>query len=106
MAKEYWLEWVRYNDFMKGESLPGGTNSLKMARLTAADYVKVNHPIDIDGSDEIVAKFGKFAYVVKEVKMNGRRVNVKIRILKDGSLSKTKITKASIIPDSVIKGWD
>lgn len=101
MAKEYWLEWIREDDAMKGSSLPGGYTSLKEARLAAAHYVKVKHPIDIDGSNEIVAKFGKTAYVIVDRYIWGNtRVKMKIRILKDGSLSKAKLGMADVLKPS------
>lgn len=102
MAKTYWLEWLREDDAMKGSSLPGGYTSLKEARLAAAHYVKVKHPIDIDGSNEFVAKIGKTAYVIVERDIwgnTGFKIStwVKIRILKDGSLSKAKLGMADVL---------
>ena len=104
MAKEYWLEWIKEKDAMKGPALPGGYRTLKEARSAAAYYVKAHHPIDIDGSNEIVAKIDNVPYVIVDRYIWGNtRVKMKIRILKDGSLSKAKTGMKDILSDPVLK---
>ena len=101
MAKEYWLEWARMDDFEKGIGLPGGYSTLKEARIGAVKNVKKNHPIVVDGN--LIMRLGAKVYQVKNVKMNGNYVYVRIPILKDGSLSKTKPTKSDIVSKSDLK---
>lgn len=107
MAKEYWLDWARMDDAMKGyprgSVLPGGFKTLKEARQYAADLVKANHPI-IAGED-LIMKFGSRAYYIKSVKMNGDYVYVRIPILKDGSLSRVKPTTKDIVKKSEMS-WE
>lgn len=102
MAKYYWLQWSRYDDSTKGRALPGGYTSLNDARKSAMHYAKVNHPIDIDGSDDIVVKFGKEFYTLRYRRIGNSYTHIRIRILKDGSLSKAKPTKADIVPYSMM----
>lgn len=104
MAKTYWLDWARMDDTQRGESLPGGTSSLKEARLCAAEYVKVNHPI-IVGGDDLIMKFGRKVYCIKSV-WNGKQfVYYRIPILKDGSLSRVKPTAKDIVKKSEMS-WE
>ena len=102
MAKEYWLQWVRYDDSHNKDDLPGGYTSLKEARKDAMTYAKVNHPIDIDGSDDIVVKFGREFYTLRYRRIGKTYTHIRIRILKDGSLSNVKPTKADIVPYSMM----
>lgn len=102
MAKEYWLQWVRYDDSHNKDDLPGGYTSLKDARKDAMAYAKVNHPIDIDGSDDIVVKFGREFYTLRYRRIGKTYTHIRIRILKDGSLSNVKPTKADIVPYSMM----
>ena len=101
MAKTYWLEWARMDDFEKGIGLPGGYSTLKEARIGAVKNVKKNHPIVVDGN--LIMRLGAKVYQVKNVKMNGNYVYVRIPILKDGSLSKMKPTKSDIVSKSDLK---
>ena len=98
MARGYDLQWVREDDWHKaGDMLPGGYTSLNEARKAAMRYAKVNHPIDIDGSDDIVVKFGKEFYTLRYRRIGKKYTHIRIRILKDGSLSKARPTKADIV---------
>ena len=83
---EYWLYWSKFEDNNKRPGLPGGFRTLKDARECAYDNVVTNHPIEIDGSGEIIKKVKGIVYSEK----SGRSGPVCQRVLKDGSLSKTK----------------
>lgn len=102
MAKDYWLMWARYDDSHSRENLPGGYTSLKDARKDAMAYAKVNHPIIIDGSDDLVVKFGRDFYTLRYRRIGNSYTHIRIRILKDGSLSKVRPTKADIVPYSMM----
>lgn len=83
---DYWLYWSKFEDNNKRPGLPGGFRTLKDARECAYENVVTNHPIEIDGSGEIIKKVKGIVYSEK----SGRSGPVRQRVLKDGSLSKTK----------------
>lgn len=101
MAKSYWLEWARMDDFEKSVGLPGGFTSIKDARLCAVANAKKDHPIVVDGN--LIMRLGNKVYQVKSVKINGDYVYVRIPILKDGSLSKVKPTRSDIVSKADLK---
>lgn len=65
-------------------------------------FAKVNHPIIIDGSDDLVVKFGREFYTLRYRRIGKTYTHIRIPILKDGSLSNVKPTKADIVPYSMM----
>lgn len=102
MTKSYWLEWARMDDFSKYPGLPGGFTSVKDARLCAVANAKKDHPININNGETIV-KIGNSGYVLKSVKINNKYQIVKVRVLKDGTLTKQKPTEKDIVKQSEMR---
>lgn len=102
MAKSYWLEWARMDDFEKSVGLPGGFTSIKDARLCAVANAKKDHPISIDNGETII-KIGTYGYALKSVRIGKSYHTVKVRVLADGSLSRQKLTEKDIVNQSELR---